>query len=106
MAPLMCGPPPASTSSILRARSRGGEDALLEEDVGEGRDPALVVGELADHLGAERLDAAALLLGVDDLVEVEHVGERVAALLPRLQLVLGALDRVGRQAADVVGQAL
>lgn len=39
-------------------------------------------------------------------MEVEHVGKRVAALLPRLELMIDALDRIGRQAADVVGQAL
>jgi len=40
----------------------GGEDRLLNEDIGERGYPALVIRELADHLGAKRLDAAALLL--------------------------------------------
>src|SRR4051794_16885829 len=83
-----------------------GQDPLLEEDVGEGRDPALVVGQLTDHLGAERLDPATLLFGVDDLVKVEDVCERVTTLLPRLELMVDARDGFSRQAADVVGQAL
>src|SRR6266446_8437309 len=35
------------------------KDSLLKEDVGESRDPALVVGELADHLGTKGLDPMA-----------------------------------------------
>jgi hypothetical protein len=53
----------------------------LEENVCEGRDPAFIVGQLADHLGTERFDAAAFLLGIDDLVKIEDVGKRVTALL-------------------------
>src|SRR5919106_122982 len=82
------------------------EDALVEQDIGEGHDPALVVAELRDHLRAQRLDTAAFLLGVDELVKVEHVGQRMAALLPGLELVIDALDGVCRQSTDVVGQAV
>src|SRR5665213_3678862 len=69
------------------------EDLLAKQDVGEGNDPAFVIAQFADHFSAERLDAAARFFGVDDLVEVENIGQRVAALLPGLQLVLHALDR-------------
>ena len=51
----------------------GRQDSLPEEDVRKGDDPALVVGELADHLRAERLHAAALFLGIDDLVKIEDM---------------------------------
>jgi hypothetical protein len=39
-------------------------------------------------------------------VKVEHVGERMAALFPRLELVIHVFDPLGRQAANVVGDAL
>ncbi len=84
----------------------GGKDPLPEQNIGEGHDPALVVGQLADHFGAEGLDTATLLFGVDDLVKVEDVGKRVAALLPRLEFMIDALDGLGGQTADVVRQAL
>src|SRR6516165_4197069 len=45
------------------------------------------------------------LLGVDDLVEVEHVSQRAAELFPGLKLVIDLLDGLGRQAASVVWQA-
>ena len=77
----------------------GRDGSLLEQDIGEGDDPTLVISKLADHLGAERLDTPALLLGVDDIVKVEHIGECVAALLPGLKRVLNALDMIRRQAA-------
>src|SRR5271165_4556323 len=82
------------------------ENSLAKENAGEGHDPTFVVGKLAYHFGPERLDATALFLGVDDLVEVEHVGERVAALFPTGELVIDDRDAVRRQSADVVRQAL
>src|SRR6266481_374344 len=69
----------------------GSQDSFLKENVQESCNPSLVIGELADELAAGLLDTPALHLGVDDVVEVEHVGERVAALLPRLELVLDPL---------------
>jgi hypothetical protein len=58
----------------LECESCGRENSLAEKDVRESDDPAFVVAQLADHFGPECLDAAALFLGVDDLVEVEDVG--------------------------------
>src|SRR5580692_1228491 len=88
----------------LQRQFRGSQYPFAEQDIGEGDDPALVVGQLADHLGAERLDPAAFLLRIDDLVEVEHVGQRVAAFLPWFQHMVHALDGVGRLTAQVIGQ--
>jgi hypothetical protein len=34
-------------------------------------------------------------------VKVEHIGERVAALFPRLELMFDAFDAAGRQAAEI-----
>ena len=76
-----------------------GQDALLEQEDGEGGGPAFVVAQPIDHLGPERLDAAALLLGADELVVVENVGQRVAALLPGGEFVFHAREggrRAGR----------
>jgi hypothetical protein len=39
---------------------------------------------------------AAILLSVDDLLEIEHVGEHVAALFRRLEFSIHLLDPPGR----------
>jgi len=71
------------------------ENLFAEKNVRERHDPAFVIGKCADNFDAERFDAAALLLCIDQFVIVEHIGERVAALLPRKQLVFHALDGAG-----------
>jgi hypothetical protein len=54
---------------VHRARQcLGRQECLLKKEVGKGGHPALVVAELADPLSTERLDAVALLLGIDETV--------------------------------------
>src|SRR6185437_376341 len=81
------------------------QHSSLEQDIRERDDPAFVVGQGVDHLCAECLDAAPLFLGVDDLVKVENISERMTALLPGQQLVLHLLDRRGFDAANIVWQS-
>src|ERR1044072_8562632 len=96
MSPLPCLGGPSGRNFIhLSGELFRREDCLPEQDIGEGDNPPLVICQFADHLGAQRLDTAALLLGVDDLVKIQDVGQRVAALLPRLQHVVDRLDRLG-----------
>jgi hypothetical protein len=57
------------------------------------------------RLACNGVTPAAILL--DDLLEIEHVGERVAALFHGLEFAIHLLDPLGRQAsADVVGDPL
>jgi hypothetical protein len=104
----MHGLPSCASSLVVLVRVGGGksgfhvlhlkrqifrsEDLLLEEDVSEGDDPAFIVRELANQFAAERLDAPTFLFGIDDLVEIKNVGQCVTTLLPRLELMLDALD--------------
>ena len=78
----------------------------MEENVGESSDPAFVIGQFADHLRAERFHPTPLFLGIDDLVKVEDVSKGVATLLPRFKLMISTLDRVRRQAANIVRQTI
>jgi len=87
----------------LSGQFLGREDLFLKQDVGEGDNPPLVVGKLADHFAPQSLNAVAFLFSVDDLVKVQHVRERVTSLLSRFEFVLDALDRAGRQPAQFNG---
>src|SRR5882762_7233708 len=89
----------------LARQLRGGNDAALEESLGQGDDPALVVAQLVVGLGRQRLDLPAPLVDGDALGEHQH-GEGVHAPLPFGVVVLGRLDLAGRQPAHVVMPAL
>src|SRR5277367_5383264 len=89
----------------LPGQRLGRQNSLPKKDIREGHDPSLVVSELADHFRAERLHAATLLLGIDDLVIVENIGEGMAALLPGFERMVDKSDRLRRQAANVIGHA-
>jgi hypothetical protein len=41
------------------------------------------------------------LLGVDDLAEVESFSQRMAALLPGIERMIGAFDRTSGDPADI-----
>jgi hypothetical protein len=82
------------------------QDSLLKQDVCEGGDPALVVRQLADHFGAERLDSSALFLSADSFPHVEDIRQRVASLFPWQILMLRPLNGRARLSADIVRQPL
>src|SRR5467141_335437 len=79
----------------------GGNDAALDERLGQRDDPALVVAQLVVGRGGQRLDVPAPLVDGDALAAHQH-GEGVRAPFPFGIVVLGPLDLAGRQPAHVV----
>src|SRR3954471_6236354 len=73
------------------------DHAALEQALRHRVHPALVVAHLAVDLGAEVLDHSPALVDLDQLPVLvpEQHGERVAALLPVVALVLVAHDPAG-----------
>src|SRR5215469_4821464 len=80
------------------------QDSLLKENVRKRRYPALVVALSAVNLTAEVLDSPTLLLGVDDLVKIQNIRQRVTALFPGLEHMVNLLDGLTGQSTNVVGQ--
>jgi hypothetical protein len=83
-----------------------GQYCLLKQNISEGCDPPFVVRQFANGDFTKAFDAATFLLCVDDLMKVEDVCERVAALLPGLQLMLDLLDGPGLSASNIIGKPI
>src|SRR5882762_7555818 len=85
----------------LARQLRGGNDAALDERLGQRDDPALVVAQLVVGLGRQRLNVPAPLVDGNALAAHQH-GEGVHAPFPFGVVVLGRLHLAGRQPAHVV----
>src|SRR6202163_1788410 len=88
----------------LAAQFVDGDHAALEERLGDGVNPALVVPHLVVGFGAEALDIASELVHSDEppvLVAEQH-HQRIDALFPQGVVMLGRLDRTRREPTHVV----
>src|SRR5437868_4986983 len=88
----------------LAAQFVDGDHAALEEHLGDRVNPALVVAHLVVGFGAEALEIASELVhgDVPPVLMAEQHHQRIDALFPQGVVVLGRLDRTGREPTHVV----
>src|SRR5438270_6053732 len=94
----------ASDGFDLAAQFVDADHAALEECLGDRVNPALVVAHLVVGFGAEALDIASELVHSDEppVLMAEQHHQRIDALFPQGVVVLGRLDRTGREPTHVV----